>query len=343
MKSIITLLLFGLLACTMATNPPETYARPQTIRPGARGVPNGPSVVSIDSQPGFQIVAMNSVDTIRPRNGVFFTPDELESIARSSLRFTGSAVPQINNQINFTSQTTMDAQERDFKLGIANPFTFFGNGNDSFAVPDASARTFSFRITNTTPQNGTARTLTAVLFGGYRALITNAVPGLLKTGTFNDKAGNAGLSAASTETQSIEDLHAMILREPTELLGILFRYENNSASQISSKVTFSRISPYSGEEAVIVSVQPQISQDPANPNDKILPLSLRGQGIVLGYDKNVEYPILADTSVVVTLFLGGSFSEMKAMEKFTKDGQSLVKLIGQSNLIAAQNAANVLG
>lgn len=341
MKSTITLLLFGLLALAMTTNPPVTYARPQTIRTGPGGLSSGSAVVSTDSQPGYQI-AMNPGDTIHPSNGVFFTPDELETIARSSLRFTGSPLPQNKQTLNFTSNT-MDAQERDFKLGMNNPFTFFGNGNDSFAVPDASARTFSIRITNATPQNGTARTLTAVLFAGYRANITNAAPGLIKTGTFNDKAGNAGLSAASTETQSIEDLHAMISREPTELLGILFRYENNSASQISSKVTFNQISPYAGEERVIVSVQPQISQDPANPNDKILPLSLRGQGIVLGYDKAVEYPILADTSVVVTLFFGGSFSEMKAMEKFTKDGQSLVKLIGQSNLIAAQTAANVLG
>ena len=286
---------------------------------------------------------MNPLDTIRPRNGVFFTPDELESIARSSLRFTGSPLPQKNNQINFASQNTMTQDERDYKLGITNPFVNFGNGNNSFAVQDDSARSFSIRITNTTPQNGTARTLTAVLFGGYRGQITNAVPGLMKTGAFNDKAGNAGLSASSTETQSIEDLQHFLLREPTELLGLLFRYENNSASQISSKVTVLQNSPFTGDDKTLISIQPQIRQDPANPNDKILPLSLRGQGIVVGYDKQIEYPILADTSVVVTFFFGGSFSTMKAMERFVSAGQNLVKLLGQANIISAQNAQSVLG
>jgi len=276
-------------------------------------------------------------------NGIFFAPDELASIAKSQLRFTGTTLPQHNQTLNFTSQNAMTQEERDFRLGISNPFLFFGAGNDSFAVLDQSARTFSIRITNATPQNGTARTLIPVLFGGYRGLITNAVPGLMKTGAFNDKNGNAGLTATSTETQSIEDLHALLLREPTELLGMLFRYENNSASQISSKFTVNRISPFTGEDKVITSIQPQISQNPANPNDKILPLSLRGQGIVLGYDKIVEYPILADTSVVITFFFGATFSEMKAMEHYTQDGQSLVKLYGQANLVAAATAANVLG
>ena len=285
---------------------------------------------------------MQAGHSIRPMNGQYFTPDELERLARTELsNFTGSpAIPTLQT-LNFTSNT-MTTEERDFKLGLTNPLLNFGASNSSFAIPDTSARSFSFRISNTTPNGGTAKTLNAVLFGGYRSLLAS-MPGLIKTGTFNDTTGSAGLSATSVETYSIEDFHAMLLREPTELLGLLFRYENNSTSQISSKLTFTKMSPFTGEEKVIQSIVPQTQQDPANPNDKILPMSLRGLGMVLDYSKKVEYPILADTSVVVTMYFGASFSVASAMEKFTKDGQSLVKLIGQSNLLAAQTAASLNG
>lgn len=350
MKSFITSILFGCLALAMTTDPPA-YARPQTVRPGALCVPGGSASQQGHSQPGFDTVyhdqkvtgMRQAGDVIRPANGRYFSPDELEVIARDELtNFSGPSrsIP-ISNSLNFTSNT-MTNEERDFKLGLSNPFLNFGAGNDSFAIQDGSARTFSLRVTNATPANTAARTLICSLFGGYRGVI-GSLPGFIKTGTFNDKNGNAGLSATSTENYSIEDFMAIVNREPTELLGMLFRYENNSTAQISSKLTISKISPFSGEEKVLKSVVPQISQDPANPNDKILPVSLRGAGIVLGYDKVVEYPILADTSVVITFFLGGTLSETTAMERFTADGQNLVKLVGQSNILAAQTAANLRG
>lgn len=342
MKSFITSVLFGCLALAMATNPPA-YAQCQTVQPGTRSVPGGSAIKPSHSQSGIDTRQNAVVMNIRPANGQYFTPDELENIARTQLsNFTGSPSIPLSNSLNFTSQSHMDAQERDFKLGIINPLLSFGVGNSSFATPDGGARTFSTRITNTTPGGGTARTLMAALFGGYRGVIS-AQAGLMKTGAFNDMNGNAGLTATSTENYSIEDFIAIINREPTELLGMLFRYENNSTSQISSKLTISKIAPYSGEERVIKSIVPQISQDPANPNDKILPVQLRGAGIVLGYDKLITYPILADTSVVITFFLGASFSEMGAMERFTQDGQNAVKLIGQANILAAQTASSLVG
>ncbi|QHV94005.1 hypothetical protein [Spirosoma endbachense] len=93
MKSFISAMLFGLLAFSFAnTNPLSAYARPQTIRPGSPGLPGSTAPKPRHSQSGFQNVnAKQPGQTIQPRNGQYFTPDELELIARTELsNFTGA-------------------------------------------------------------------------------------------------------------------------------------------------------------------------------------------------------------------------------------------------------------
>lgn len=198
-------------------------------------------------------------------------------------------------------------------VGHGDDFLEFSGNAASFADAQSEAKPFIITLTNTSATE--ART--ALMCPG---LIVNAI-GLMKTGAFNDKSNQAGLSGSSGSPGSIEMFNAFIREFPSLISG--FKIASDSVAQMDQSFTIVKQSPFKQHSSLVIATGTYASE--GNFNTKILtvprPFFMDAQTVI-------EYTVLPSTSVTVTLMVGTSLNVAKALREKTQRAKQTIAQVG---------------
>ncbi|MBL4694030.1 hypothetical protein JKY72_01550 [Candidatus Gracilibacteria bacterium] len=156
--------------------------------------------------------------------------------------------------------------------------------------------------------NANAATRIVLLSGGVD---TETTAGVIKNGAFNDKNGDAGLTASTTSPFTLSQFLKMAARNPMKILGI--DMDSTVESQRSKKVTIFRQSPFRQLASDIIPLNSTFTNQ--SQNLKTINLDLRNKNVQIDDQTLIELPISGSSSLELTIWVGdianiaGAFSQ----------------------------------
>jgi hypothetical protein len=241
---------------------------------------------------------------------------ELEAEAAHLSNFGGDEMVTNNNFSAFDG-------EEDFSgyTGSGDPFMEFAGGPaDSFADAVENKRVFKITLVN-----ANAATRTAYLFGGYAA-----PTGLIATGAFNDKNGDAGLTGSSSPG-TIAHFLEYIDRNPTLILGM--KVKSTLASQLDESLTLQDLSPFITLPSREIYLSAYV--DEKNYNDKIATVT---ESFYASNQTQVQIPVVGSSTVTITLYCGPSLNTYKALQNKTEKAKYNIFRSGGPGAVKRMNA-----
>jgi hypothetical protein len=215
--------------------------------------------------------------------------------------------------------SSFDGNPPVFTAGGDDDLLHFEGDIQNFAGEKNPNKQFSFTVTN-----AATVTRTAVLWPGYLKGNATLAPGQLADGTFNDTAGNAGLSGATEGFKTIAELFAFLDKVPTRVWAIGLR--TTVEGQVAKAITVTAKSPFSDDTSY--QVRPKDFQDGQTFQTKILQFAT--PKLQLDYETVVTYPFVAGSATTLTLYLGAGLNIARGLRiKAEKAGAQMAAFGGQ--------------
>lgn len=235
---------------------------------------------------------------------------------------------------------TDDLSSFDGMENFGGEFLYTGEGDD-FLDFDGEVENFSgefniekqfvFSVANTATV-----TRTAVLWAGYLKGNSTLAPGQIVDGTFNDTAGNAGLTGAATVSgQTIAEFFAYLEFNPTRIVGI--KISSTSQTQIENAFTLQRLNPFRTEKSKIL--RPAQYQDQQVFQEKIIQFKADFQ---LDDQMKLTYPFVASSTTTLTWYCGASLNLAKGLAKKARKAHRNIKRVG-NRAVARKNVKRLSG
>lgn len=211
---------------------------------------------------------------------------------------------------------SFDGNPPSIYTGEGDPLLHFEGDISNFAGEKNVNKQFSFTVANTA-----SATRTAVIWPGYLKGNSTLAPGQLADGTFNDAAGNPGLSGTTNSLKTIAELFAFLEKVPTRLWAIGIR--TTVEAQIANNLTVKAKSPF--DEDTTYQVRPKDFQDQSNYQLKILQIPVDLQ---LDYETLISYPFAASSSTTLTLYFGASLNIARGLRVKAKAANTQMAAFG---------------
>lgn len=203
-------------------------------------------------------------------------------------------------------------------VGLGDDFLDFAGGATSLASAARNAKPFIIVLSNA---NASARTVRLC-----PGLIANA-PGLVATGAFNDINAAAGLSGASGSPGSIEEFNAFIRLYPSVVAGMKLATAN--VAQMDQSITLKKVSPFQQHSSKVIATGIYASE--SNFNEKILTIP---EPFYLDSQTVMEYTVLGNTTVAITLMVGVSLNIAKALRSKTEKAKASIDAAGGAAVVS---------
>lgn len=184
--------------------------------------------------------------------------------------------------------------------------------------------------------NANAATRTAVLFAGYLLGNTTLVPGQLIEGAFNDINGNAGLTGATGENKSIQELNLFLNYCPTRMLAM--KIQSTVPGQLNTNLTYRRNNPFKDEESRLLRPKNFINQDTYQNDQVTFPVDVQIDVLT-----NLRMPFVGASTTFVTWYFGASLNIMSALEKKAQRARVNINAVGVDKVIQATRTQKALG
>lgn len=206
----------------------------------------------------------------------------------------------------------------DSYLGDDDDMLDFGGINLNFATEIGRGRVFNITLTNTA-----VATRFAFISPGLVYVPGSELDGVIRTGAFSDRDGNAGLSGAGSP-QSIEFLLSFFYGNPTRFGG--FKISSDTVSgieQIYSLIPESPFRTLESDEFILSSYT-----DENNFKDKVVTVPRDFQ-----MDNQSKFLVVipASTIITITLFGGSVLNAALALDKKASVAKRNIASIGAGN------------
>lgn len=226
------------------------------------------------------------------------------------------------------------------KGGRVEAYTGYGDDLLSF---DGDIRSFAQELDENLEKqftvsvvNANAAARTFLLQAGYLLGNTTLAPGQLVEGAFNDVNGAAGLTGATLEQKSIQELMLFLNNCPTRLLA--FKIQSSVANQVNNNLTYQRLNPFKQEETKTIRPKNFINQDTYQNDQVTFPVDVQLDPL-----SKLTYNIIGTSSNYVTLFFGASLNISQALEKKAARAKDTVAMVGKAGLVRGAKLANFRG
>jgi hypothetical protein len=245
-----------------------------------------------------------------------------------SLAFAPFATPGDLGNYADKNFSSFEGDDRPFEgyTGEGDEFVDFGGPNRSFATEINDPRIYVMTLINAAgaarnayiipgmlwvPGRITGMTSATTAAGAplvYTTVNTLIYPsGFVRDGAFNDATGEAGLSATGNP-KSIEQFFSFIKGNPMACNAI--KFQSSESSQMDQQITQRSASPFRALEEKIWT--PGAYQNQDTYRDKIIMFPTTG--LILSDQTQLEYPIVANSTLTITFFCGAVLNAAKALE-----------------------------
>lgn len=251
------------------------------------------ALVSHATDPGLAAIASHTATNIT------LSPDSLFVIAQVPAIFSAA---EINKKAKELSNYNGNMSRYD---GSFDDLVAFEGDIRSFAqeLDKNLEKQFTVSVVN-----ANAASRTAALFAGYLKGNATLQPGQLVEGAFNDINGNAGLTGATVEAKSIEELLLFLNACPTRLLAM--KIQSTVSTQINNNLTYQRLNPFVVEATKTIRPKNYINQDTYQNDQVTFPVDVQ-----LDQLASLKYPFIGTSTTTVTFFFGASLSIQYGLER----------------------------
>jgi len=184
--------------------------------------------------------------------------------------------------------------------------------------------------------NANAAIRTALLYAGYLKGNATLAPGELVEGAFNDTGGLAGLTGATLEQKSIEELKLFLNACPTRLLAL--KIQSTVQGQLNNNLSYQRNNPFKTEETKIIRPKNFVNQDTFQNDQVTFPVDVQ-----LDQLAKMTYPFIGASTNYVTFYFGASLNVMEALEKKAARANGAISAVGKEAVIAAARNQKAIG
>jgi hypothetical protein len=240
---------------------------------------------------------------------------------------------------------TIDAIEREAsKLshfeGRGNMSFYTGEGDDLLSF-EGDIRSFAQELDKNLEKqftvsvvNANASTRTAEIFAGYYLGNATLAPGQLVEGAFNDINAAAGLTGATQEAKSIQELNLFLNACPTRLLAM--KIQSTVAGQLNNNLTYQRLNPFKTEETLTIRPKNFINQDTYQNDQVTFPVDVQ-----LDQLAKLRYPFAGSSTNYVTLYFGASVNLAQYLEKKASKAKSNIEAVGVGKVLSASKGSRL--
>ena len=183
--------------------------------------------------------------------------------------------------------------------------------------------------------NANAATRTTLLYAGYLLGNATLAPGQLVEGAYNDINAAAGLTGATMETKSIQELNLFLNACPTRMLAL--KIQSTVQGQLNNNLSYQRNNPFKTEETKIIRPKNFINQDTYQNDQVTFPVDVQ-----LDQLAKLQYPLIGTSTNYVTFYFGASLNIMEGLEKKAARAGAQIAAVGKDNVIAAAKGAKAL-
>lgn len=221
--------------------------------------------------------------------------------------------------------------------------SFYTGGGDDLLSFEGDIRSFAQELDKNLEKqftiavvNANAAIRTAILQAGY--LIGNATlaAGQLVEGAFNDTGGNAGLTGATQEAKSIQELNLFINACPTRLLAM--KIQSTVSGQMNQNLTYQRNNPFKTEETKTIRPKNYINQDTYQNDQVTFPVDVQLDSL-----SKLTCPFIGSSTNYVTYYFGASLNIIQALEKKAFRARTNISAVGAGAVVNATKAKAMLG
>lgn len=222
---------------------------------------------------------------------------------------------------------------RSFYTGEGDDLLAFEGDIRSFAqeLDKNLEKQFTISITN-----GNSASRVAVLQAGYLLGNSTLAPGQVVQGSFNDANGAAGLSGATEEQKSIQELMLFLNACPTRLLAM--KIQSTVAGQLNQNLTYRRNNPFKDEETKTIRPKNYINQDTYQNDQVTFPVDVQ-----LDQLSKLTYTIVGSSTNYLTFYFGASLNIIQALERKASRARTNISAVGANSVIRATQAKAMLG
>lgn len=267
-----------------------------------------PNVLSVVDHSSF----INSETiAIATMGATFFSPADLEAAAGRLSHFEG----------------------RSFYTGSGDDLLAFEGDIRSFAqeLDKNLEKQFTVSVVN-----ANAAVRTAILQAGYLLGNATLAAGQLVEGAFNDTGANAGLTGATQENKSIQELNLFLNACPTRLLAM--KIQSTVSGQLNQNLTYQRNNPFKSEETKIIRPKNYINQDTYQNDQVTFPVDVQ-----LDQLSKLTCPFIGASTNYVTYYFGASLNIIQALEKKAFRARTNIAAVGAPAVVNATRAKAMLG
>lgn len=220
---------------------------------------------------------------------------------------------------------------------------FYTGGDDDLLSFEGDIRSFAQELDKNLEKqfsvsvvNANAAARTALLYAGYLLANTTLAPGQLVEGAFNDTGGNAGLTGATLEQKSIQELNLFLNHCPTRLLAL--KIQSTVQGQLNNNLSYQRNNPFKTEETKIIRPKNFINQDTFQNDQVTFPVDVQLDALA-----KLSYPFIGTSTNYVTFYFGASLNIMEALEKKASRAGNNIRAVGKEAIIQATRNTKALG
>lgn len=152
--------------------------------------------------------------------------------------------------------------------------------------------------------------------------------GTIRTGAFNDRDGNAGLTGSSGGAGTIEQLNEYLRMKPHRCQG--FMISTTDATQLSQQIVFQKINPFQTQGSVSVDLT-QYRTERAD-NDKLLTVPYAFQ---FDDDTKITLPIVGSSTCTIVFYFGAGLDRAKKLSTLATRADQAIARTGKPKAIAA--------
>lgn len=220
-----------------------------------------------------------------------------------------------NSGVAVFSASDIERKAQELSRYAGGKLNFYTGADDDLVSFEGDIRSFAQELDKNLEKqfsisvvNANAAARTAAMQSGYYKGNATLQPGQLVEGAFNDVNGNAGLTGATLEQKSIEELFLFLNNCPTRLLAM--KVESTIAGQINNNLTYQRLNPFLTEETKIIRPKNYINQDTFQNNQVTFPVDVQ-----LDVLSKLLLAFVGSSTTTVTYYFGASINLQYALEK----------------------------
>jgi hypothetical protein len=243
----------------------------------------------------------------------FLSPDMLEREAKKLSYFEG------------TKKLSFYTGEEDDLLSFEGDIRSFAQELDRNLE-----KQFSVSIVN-----ANAAVRTTLLYAGYLLGNTTLAPGQLVEGAYNDVNAAAGLTGATQEQKSIQELSLFLNYCPTRLLAL--KIQSTVDGQLNQNATYKRNNPFKDEESITIRPKNYTNQDTYQTDQVTFPVDVQ-----LDAMSTLRYPIIGTSTNFITFYFGASLNIMQALEKKAARARTNIEAVGADKVLNYNKARKML-